>query len=86
MGFGSWGCLGTLILGFGDVWIGLWKVLKVENEEKMAGSRLGRGPVLVRRGPSLKKVEEALLGGAGRGMVHVGPRPLREKNAKCVFL
>ena len=60
MGFGSWGCLGTLIFEFGDVWIGFWKVLKWRNRGKMAGSRLVRDPVLGRRGPgSMKQVKIA---------------------------
>ena len=56
VGFGSWGCLGTLIFEFGDVWIGFWKVLKRRKRGKMASS--GSGP-----GPSLKKEEEVLSGG-----------------------
>ena len=36
--------------------MGFWKVLEVEKRRKMAGAKLGRGP-------SLKKVVEALSGG-----------------------
>ena len=43
--------------------MGFWKVVEVEKRRKVAGAKLGRGPVLGRRGPSLKKVVEALSGG-----------------------
>ena len=43
--------------------MGFWKVLKWKKRRKVAGARLGRGPVLGRRGPSLKKMKEALPGG-----------------------
>ena len=43
--------------------MGFWKVLEMVKRRKMAGAKLDHGPVLGRRGPSLRKVEEALPGG-----------------------
>ena len=75
-----------MIFGFGDVWIGFWKVLKVEKRRKVAGARLGRGPVLGRRGPSLKKMEEALPGGRAAAWP-CRAAALKGKIAqKCVFV
>ena len=66
--------------------MGFWKVLEVEKRRKMAGAKLGRDPVLGRRGPSLKKMEEALPGGRAvawqcRAAAHKG-----KVAQKCVFV
>ena len=59
--------------------MGFWKVLKWKKRRKVAGARLGRGP-------SLKKMEEALPGGRAAAWP-CRAAALKGKIAqKCVFV